>query len=211
MLTTRVEPIERDVAVIIGEEFSPQARSRHLADHARRAFVEADTINARIFGRVPASRTWVDNREGANLDSVRPDGQITREYDLVVEALEQIRVELRRTSPRLTGAYQESHALFADDVEVPIGAMPPIAQEYVLVSVAPYSRKLERLYSIYANAAAKRYAHGLKVRFTHRSVRGGAIGEWAARTGMTRQRRRMNRAQLQDWLTRQPAIVVTVR
>jgi hypothetical protein len=184
--------------------------SRQFAEFAQETFDEADAINESILGRKPSSQTFVDGREGAPLSSVKPTGIIVREYNLVPTALLEIRAMLKAISPRLTGRYQASHTLFADNVEVPEGAPVPIAERYVLVSTVPYARKIEKLFQVYRNIvrdASGKFGNSLKIRLGFESVRGGDVLVWARSTRMKHRRR----ANIEDWFTRQPAIIVTMR
>jgi hypothetical protein len=205
-----VEAIDKDIALIFSQDLSPEAMSRQFAEFAQETFDEADAINESILGRKPSSQTFVDGREGAPLSSVKPTGRIVREYQLVPDALSEIREMLRAISPRVTGRYQASHTLFADGVEIPEGSPIPIAERYVFASTVPYARKLERLYQVYANIAREasgRFGNTARITVGFESVRGGDVLSWARSTRMSH-RRRSNK---EDWFTRQPAIIVTVR
>lgn len=142
-VTTKVEPIDRDIELILREELSPQARSATMAQFARESLSEAQSTNRRILGRVPPHRTFVDGSEGGSIDRVRPDGVIVFEFELVTDLLRFIADELRAISPVRSGRYRASHTLFADGAEVPIGATIPIADEYVFLSDVIYARKIE--------------------------------------------------------------------
>jgi hypothetical protein len=209
-VSTRIESIDKDIALIFAQDLSPEAMSRQFAEFAQETFDEADVINESILGRKPTSQTFVDGREGAPPSSVKPTGRIVREYQLVPDALSTIRDMLRAISPRLTGRYRASHTLFADNVEVPEGAPVPIAERYALVSTVPYARKLEKLFEVYgdiARDASGKFGNSLKIKLGFESVRGGDVLAWARSTRM-KHRRRSN---VEDWFTRQPAIIVTMR
>ena len=138
-----VDPIDRDVKLIIDELLSPKAQSQQLAADAKLFLDEADETNRRILGRVPASKTWVDGSEGRPLESVKPDGVIVREYELVIDLLAEIASALRAISPVRSGRYQASHTLYADGREVPVNQVIPDASEYVFLSDVVYARKIE--------------------------------------------------------------------
>jgi hypothetical protein len=178
---TRVEPLDRDVKLIIDEMLSSAAQSAQFAAGAKQFLDEADDINRRVLGRVPRSHTFVDGSEGTPLASVKPDGVIVREYELVIDVLIFIADELRAASPvgrgpdkreGHPGFYKASHTLFADGTEVPAGGAIPDANEYVFLSDAPYTRKVEMRKTIYEMTAAKanaRFGNIAKTRFTWRS------------------------------------------
>jgi hypothetical protein len=208
-MPNKIESIDRDIALIFAQDLSPEAISLQFAELAQEALDETDAINESVIGRKPTSQTFVDGREGAPLSSVKPTGVIVREYQLVPDAIATIGDMLRAISPRLTGRYQASHTLFADGVEVPKGDPVPIAERYVFVSTVPYARKLEKLFQVYGKIAreASRFGNQVKVRLGFESVRGGDVLVWA-RSSRMKHRRRSN---VEDWFTRQPAIIVTVR
>lgn len=142
-VTTKVDPIDRDVQLMISEALSPQAQSRQFAEMAGAFIQEGDETNRRVLGRVPPRKTFVDGREGASLELVRPDGVIVAEWGLVGDILFKIAEELRKVSPVRSGRYQASHTLFADGTEVPVGKEIPQASQYVFLSDVVYSIKIE--------------------------------------------------------------------
>ena len=210
-VTTRIEPIERSIMLAIREGEPPAERGRRLAGYARQALAEAQEVNRRATGVVPPHSTYVDGRLGAPLESVKPDGVIVFEFDLLNDLFEWIGEMLVANSPVLTGRYASSHAFFADGVKVEPGADLPEAGEYAFVSTTPYSRKIERglspqapegVYEAVALLARRRFGNIASIRFSYRAlfaqVRGGDRHERAKR----------GRAPVAD---RFPAIVVTVR
>lgn len=183
-LTTKVDPINRDVALLINQALSPAARSQQFAEMARGFLAEADATNKAVLGRVPPSKTFVDGSEGASLDRVRPNGVIVREYQLIADLLVWIGEQLQRLSPVLTGRYRSSHSVFADGSEIQLGGRVPLASEYVFISVLPYARKIERgessqapqgVYEVVAAQARRRFGNVAKVGFAFRTALGGAI------------------------------------
>lgn len=198
-VTTKVQTIEidRDVGLIIDELLSPAAQSKQFAEMAQAALDDADNENRLVLGRVPPSQTWVDGREGAKLETVRPDGEIVREYELVNDVLLFISAELQAESPVAKrpdkreghpGLYRASHTLFADGTEVDAGAEIPQAQEYVFLNALPYSRKVERWFSVYestATKAARRFGNVAKIYLDWRAPAGGALmgGKAAGKSG----------------------------
>ena len=113
-LKTRVQPISRDLELFLSEDLGPKARSAMLAAFAAETIEEAKQQNKQVLGAVPPYEVFVDGREGAPLTSVKPDGVIRAEFELVNEALIWIYQQLETHSPRLTGQYASSHVLFAD-------------------------------------------------------------------------------------------------
>jgi hypothetical protein len=222
---TRIQPISRDVQLIVDELLSPAARSRQFAAAAREYLDDADNTNRQALGRVPRNTTYVDGRRGAALETVKPSGGvIIREYDLILDALLFVAELLRTTSPvgktgdrrpGHPGFYRASHTLYADGTEVPAGAPIPDAEEYVFLSTAPYARRLERRHTIYEKAASKansRFSNVARIKFGWRSpllsyVAGGA--NRAQRAALRNQPARQSAMRVER-STRVPAIIVSM-
>lgn len=189
MLSTKIEPIDRDIALIIDQELSPEARSAFLAEYAEEQIAEVRADNARVLGTVPAYETIVDGRRGAMPATVKPSGVIVAEYDLLLEMFAWIGAQLVTHSPRRSGRYAASHILLADGVEIdPNGAIPPAA-EYVFLSAQPYARKIEMglsaqapdgVYQAVTAVANRRFGNIARALFGYRELSSGAVSAWAA-------------------------------
>lgn len=180
---SRISSIFRDVEVLTRDLTSPEAKSRRLAEFAAERIAEARATNRQASGRDTPYKIVVDGRKGAPLASVRPDGVIVANFDLVRDVLEWIGEQLLRESPRLTGKYEQAHRLFVDGAAQILGAPIDAAEEYAFVNLAPYSRKIERgqsvqapdgVYQAVAVVAAKRFGNIARVRYSWRSVSGDA-------------------------------------
>jgi hypothetical protein len=224
MIRARIDPIERDIFFEAVEGLSPAGRSKALATVARESLVEADAINTRALGYTPPHTTTVDGASSENLDAVRPDGVISFDFaiGLQAEIIKWILATLKARSPVLTERYQKSHFLYADGEEVdsPDGIE---AAEWAIVSTVPYARKIERGLSrkapngVYDGAdgvaamAKARYSNIARIRFTFMSPIGGGtmLDQWAtahsSKTSPEKQRKQYERD------TRNPAIVITFR
>lgn len=219
-ISAKVDTIDRDIALrLVGDDAD---RSRQFAAYAREALVEAQEVNRQATGQVPPHETFVDGRRGAALETVKPDGTIVFEFDLLNDLFEWIGLTLMQHSPVLSGRYQDSHLFFADGVELDPGATLPQAQEYAFVNAQAYARKIERgqspqapdgVYEAVATLANRRFSNVARVRFGYRSLPAGAIGDWAKTTNMRANQNSRNRPgdKRFEWLTRQPAIVITLR
>lgn len=210
-VVTTVEPIERDIALLLDQELSPAAQARALAAFAKESIEEATQANRRALGREPAVRITVDGRAGAALETVKPNGEIVAEFEIVGDVLTWIAEQLAEHSPvgggerdRHPGQYRESHVLFADGALVAAGEAP-VAHEYVFVNLTAYARKIERgmssqapdgVYQVVASLARQRFGNMAKIEFNYRTPSGAAIvtGRAGNRSG-----------------GRNPAIVVTLR
>jgi hypothetical protein len=217
---TRVQPIDRDITLMLSEDLSPQAQSRALASFAQQQLQEAQEINARALGRVPRHETYVDGNPSSAIENVKPTGTIIFEFELVNDAILWIEQMLIQHSPERSSRYSRSHVLFADGVEVQFGAPVPDAKSYTFVNTQPYARKIERglsaqaksgVYEVVAVLASRRFGNVAKVRFSFVVPQFGAIHSWAAATSMKRRGRpNMKSGTRAEWLRRQPAILVTV-
>lgn len=214
----------KDITVFLNEALSPKAQSKALAEFAQQELKKAEEQDRRALGRVPSHTTTVDGRRDAPLESVKPNGLIVFEFELVGDLLRWIADQLETHSPRRTGAYAASHILLADG-NVADPQNPPLAQEYVFLSPLPYARPLERghsrqapdgIYQAVALLAQRRFSNQVSVEFTYRPAPGGSAARVAAfgkrtaylRPGL-RRRRNANRRFEKD--IRQPAIVVVPR
>lgn len=183
-LTARVQPIAQDLQFLLEDIVSPERRSAALAEFARQEIERASAINARILGRVPPARIFVDGREGVPLGTVSPRGIIVCDFQLVSELLEWIDLQLILHSPMKTGRYLKSHRLFADGQQIEIENTIPQADEYVFINIVPYARKIERgsstqapegVYQVVATLAQRRFGSMARITFSFRTAIGGGI------------------------------------
>jgi len=186
-VTARIQPISRDLELMMEASLGPKARSAMLAAYAAEAIADAAQQNKRALGVVPPYEVYVDGAEGAPLTSVKPDGVIRAEFGLGIlnEALLWINTQLQKHSPVLTGHYVSSHEFFADGREASINNIP-LAQEYTFVNTVPYARKIEGdksrrplspqapdgVYQVVAKLA-RRFGNIADISFTYQEVIGG--------------------------------------
>jgi hypothetical protein len=184
-LKTKLKPIDSDIEVLLAETLSPEARSKALAAFARKELKAAQEFNAAALGYTPTHTTAVDGRMGASEDSVKPDGRILYEFDLLNGVFAWIGEQLVKHAPFKSGRFMRSFLFFADDQVVAPGAALPEAHEYVFISTVPYARKLERGYSdqapdgvfeVVAKLAKNRYKGEATIRFSYRRVAENASG-----------------------------------
>jgi hypothetical protein len=181
----RVEPLDRDIAILIDETLSPKAQSAILALAARTARNEAIAINRAALGREPKYETFVDGRKGASLESVKPPpaGIIVFEFDVLLGVFAWIGEQLVQHSPVGDPPlhYHESHIFLADGRQVFPGETVPVASRYEFLNTVPYSRKIERgwspqapdgVYQVVAKLAQARLGNVARVRFVYRALAG---------------------------------------
>lgn len=191
----RIDPIAKDLAVIIDEELSPAAQSRALAAFARSTLQDAQAQNRAALGRTPAHRQYVDRREGADLESVRPSGVIVFEFDVAEDITAFILEELQRVSPVDSGDYKRAHMLFADGRQVLAGEKAPEAETFLFCNPLPYARRIEAgtmrmrvdgtsaVYQQAARAAQRRFGNMAAIKFTYTDPPFGGLSRKAARAG----------------------------
>lgn len=235
-VSIKVEPISRDIQLMMDEMLSPEARSQALASYAREQFAGAQAANRAALGREPDHDVYVDGARGVPPERVKPDGTIVYEFELLPALFGWIDLNLIMHSPVKSGRYRKSHVFLADGQVVDPNAPLPDETEFVYINTQPYARKIERgqskqspagVYQAVATLAAKRFGNVASIKFTYRVPLFGEIDAWANKTSMTRIRRRspaasgkrrrprpvrpMEAAKRAEWLRRQPAIVVRLR
>jgi hypothetical protein len=145
---------------------------------------------------------FVDGVRGAALQTVKPNGIIVAEFELVTDVLRYIGEQLVLNSPVDTRRYEQSHKLFADGVEIEPSSQILTADEYVFINTVPYARKIERglspqapdgVYQAVATMAKRRFSRVARISFSYRGLIGGFVAGGPAG----------NRSD-----TRQPAIIV---
>jgi hypothetical protein len=218
-MPSRVDPIEKDIDLLIRQDLSPEAQSRVLAEFALDTLAEAEAKNAEVLGHPVRHETFVDGREGAAEETVRPSGTIVYEFELVEEIFAWIDEQLLSHSPvggsgdRHSGLYRRSHIFYADDEEADPLAPPPGIRIGTFVNAVPYARKIEEgespqqpdgVYEVVTHLAARRFGNIAKIVFAYRGVvEGQSIVPAAKRSAVARAQNKS--------AVRYPAIVVTVR
>lgn len=190
-IVTKVEPIDKDIAVIISETLSPAAQSAQIASGARAALKEGEEINRMVLGRIPPHKTFVDGSEGGSEDRVAPEGVIVYEFQLLGDIFNFIADQLKLRAPvgsgkdQHPGLYKSSFTFFADFTEVDVGGtIPANADEYIFLSTVPYSRKIEQgqskqapdgVFQAVAALAQSRFGNQARVSFVYRSPMGRSL------------------------------------
>lgn len=226
-VTTRFAALDRDIELLLSPAKSPEERSKALAEFAASEIAAASKQNDAAAGHQVPYDVAVDGSKGAALTAVKPDGRISAEWagGLQGGVIDWIWQEVLLASPRLTGAYIASHRLLADGVEVTTPDPSLEADEWIVTTTVPYARKLEGMsgkrpplsaqaphgiYQVVAEEAKRRYGNLAAIKFSARSVEGGSLADWASRTKLSSKGHASSRHR-RDWLTRQPAIVISFR
>jgi hypothetical protein len=195
MLEFKIEPIQRDITVLL-DALSPSEAGKQFASLAAGHIADAKRRNREILGREPKSTTYVNGQAGVELENVGIQGVIFTEFELVTDILVFIANMLEKFSPvgqgrdrrpGHPGLFKRSHVLFADSVEIDLetpALIPQIlsADEYVFINTLPYARKIEHglsrqapdgVYQAVANIARRRYSRVASIVFSYRTVFGG--------------------------------------
>ncbi|WP_132254734.1 hypothetical protein [Methylobacterium segetis] len=218
--SVRLDPVARDIGLMLDDTLSPNAQAALLAEAAREALGEAQDTNRQALGYVPEHETFVDGARREDLTNLTPRRTVLFEFKLLTDIVAWIDEQLILHSPVRTERYARSHVWFADDVEFDASLTPPPAEQYVVLNAQPYARKIERgqsaqapagVYEGVATLAKRRFGNVAYVGFGYRSFPGGAIGKWAQMASAERLARNVRGGRVgarQDWLTRQPAIIL---
>lgn len=220
-LKTRLDQVGLTRDVLVAAGLAPAGQAKMFQQAAREIISATDQRNARALGHTPPKVISVDQSRGAAIENAKANSTIFVEYELIETALSAIGEMLVRHSPVRSGRFQSSWVLFAEGVAVEPGSIPSAADEYAFLSSMPYARKIERGLSpqapegvadVVAALAKRRWENIANIRFSFRSFPAGAVGAWA-QTGsaraMAKTIRRGNSAGHHEWLTRQPAVVIT--
>ncbi|MCM5556285.1 hypothetical protein [Pleomorphomonas sp. JP5] len=225
MVRTRIDALDRDVSLIIDEELSPEAQSRHVAAMARQLRDEAAATNRALTGQEPTWTTTVDGRAGATEETVKVPGRIDYDFDAGSDVVAYVVGLIAKTAPKRSGRYAKSLAVYADGVEVERVGGTLDAEEIIVVSTVAYARKIERgrkgyapggVFEGVAAMAMSRYGNMASIKFTFASPLGGGthLEAWASKTKQTRKRFQGGgkaEAGRIAWNRRNPAILIRMR
>ena len=225
MVRTRIDALDRDISLIIAEELSPEAQSRHVAAMARQLRDEAAATNRALTGQEPTWTTTVDGRAGAAEETVKVPGRIDYDFDAGSDVVAYVVGLIAKTAPKRSGRYAKSVAIYADGVEVETIGGTLDAEEIVVVSTVAYARKIERgrkgyapggVFEGVAAMAMSRYGNMASIKYTFASPLGGGthLEAWASRTKQTRKRFQGGgkaEAGRAAWNRRNPAISIRMR
>ena len=212
---TKLQSLDRDVQFALSSDLSPQAVSAAIAQFAREEIAAADAQNEEALGRHIDHNTFVDGVPGSDLERVRPDGTIVATWTLTNDVVREVWAMVLAHVPIRSGQFRLSQRMYADGEEVDDPTDPPAAEEYVITSIAPYARKIERgesqqapngVYQGIAAICAARFGNIAKIRFSYSNPIGGdtSLAKWA-----TKRKARSIRQHLAD--TRQPSITISFR
>lgn len=216
---SRIATFDRDIELLVADTISTDARQKQLVAFAQEELAAAQRRNQAVLGRVPEHVTIVDGVRGAPVEVVKSDGTVVYEFRLIETALAQIAAMLFKASPVKSGRFRASTILFADGTETDVNNPAP-ATEYAFVNAQPYARKIERglspqapegVFHGVAVLASRRYGNMAKISFGYRSLPDDAVGAWAQTPkakALARRVRGGNPARHEDWLTRQPAVII---
>ena len=160
------------------------ASSKDLAAFAKREHGKIMRADPR-----PSSfRRFVDGREGAPEEAVKPFGVIEYHYQRLSEVVQFAMETLFDLSPVLSGRYRHSHTIFVNGVAVSdLKSWKPTDGEIYIVNPLPYARKIElgkqkmrvpgsdKVYQQAAQIVKRRFGNIAAVKFTYRPVSDGSF------------------------------------
>lgn len=130
---------EQVIRLTMAQVKPPEVQKLHAA-LARKGLAEH---MARLpAGARPQVRTIVDGRIGASEDSVQPYGLIRYEFTQLGEVAQAALAAVLERVPRKSGTYHKSWFVMVDGKPVAPDAIPLAADEVIIVSDEPYSRRL---------------------------------------------------------------------
>jgi hypothetical protein len=191
----------RSVKLFVSQHLTPQAQSAALASYAR-----ADVARLQNARRAPLDYTiFVDGREGAAPETVKPQGTIVYRFNGLAEAVAFALGFCIARSPFRTGRYRKSWFLLvdgrawnADFRDIPAGS------EVYIVNTQPYHRKLEMTGGLQRSTtrlcadALRKRSPGLMVSHDFLELPGGpAPAPYRMRGGVV-SRRRFQRARMSN-------------
>lgn len=140
-----------------------------------------------------ATVVYVDGRQGAALEAVRPFGTILAEFSYLGHVAEAAIRILRETSPVDEGEYQDTHSIYVDGAMVSDHTAIGEARRFVVTNDLPYARVIEigigrlvpwskqpqvpreGVYKAAAAALRREFRHVADIGFTWVGVDGGAM------------------------------------
>lgn len=145
--------------VVFNGMASGERRAAIMAQEAQRLLEETRATNAQILGRVPNFRQFIDGREGAAFEDVRPGGVIRVQFDVVTEVARFVVAILNAVSPYDPTPdgqphYRDRHFVIVDDVIVdfPYTEVETF-DRMLIINDRVYSNFLEARYAVYESLA----------------------------------------------------------
>jgi hypothetical protein len=202
------------------------ARQGTLEDTRQIVIATAKRAHAKVMATDPVPVTFtrlVDGHPGEE-ESVKPNGVILYNYPRIAIVAEYALDTLRKLSPVLSGDYVRGHILFLNGNAVDPDALLAWKEgdEVAISNIAPYTRKIEvgamtmrvpgtdHVYQQAEQIVNAKYGNVARTRLIFRPLYGGgtALEKWAAGTSLTSGSRRPGSKGYEDWVRRQPALLI---
>lgn len=134
--TKTAQLFEKNIRFALQDVFPPEFQKRHaeFARQVKQAYLKQHSVP-------PAVETFVDGRNGADENSVKPYGLIRYEFFHLAGMGQMMLETARAESPTASGKYRDSWFLMVDGKRT--NEIPADAKEIVLTNDQPYHRKLE--------------------------------------------------------------------
>lgn len=177
----RVQSVRR--AFTLARESTLEATQRMLVATAKRE-------HGRVMGTEPRPTSFtrfVDGKQGAPEDAVRPDGVIVYTYPRLTHVAQYAMEALFDLSPVLSGEYRVAHTLFLNGQAVENLRNYKRGDDVVITNSVPYARKIDlgvmtmrvpgtsRVYEQAVRLVNARYGNVAKVLFAWRGIVGGRV------------------------------------
>lgn len=144
MATSRLQSLRQTLTVKWPGEINEAARE-HLIKVARKGITQIKMEQtARAGGISPNVRTYANNPNNANIDSVKLPGPIVANFDYRTEIALFTQSTLEKLSPIQSGAYVQAHLIWVNGA--PVDMLPSelkLNDQVMLANPLPYSRRLE--------------------------------------------------------------------
>lgn len=180
-----------------GTQIFMAAAQATIADTQKALVSLAKREHARVMATDPRPTRftrYVDGRQGAAEETVKPDGIIRYVYPRLDEVVQFAMETLFDLSPVLSGKYRMSHTIFVEGRAV--GDLKDYRGGEVAISnFVPYARKIElgimnmrvegssKVYFQAAERVRKRFGNSATVHFTYRPIMGGTFVEARGKRG----------------------------
>lgn len=180
-----------------GTQIFMTAAQATIADTQKALVALAKREHARVMATDPRPARftrYVDGRQGAAEETVKPDGVIRYVYPRLDEVVQFAMETLFDLSPVLSGKYRMSHTLFVEGRAVS-DLRDYRGGEVAISNFVPYARKIElgimnmrvegssKVYFQAAAAIKQRFGNSATVRFTYRPIAGGTFVEARGKRG----------------------------
>lgn len=181
---------------------------------------KAKLLHQDIMGAPPQPLGFVrhvDGKKNAPEESVKPGGVIVYDYNRLDQVAEAALDTLRQLSPADSGDYARSHMILLNGTPVDSLKGWKSGDTITISNPLPYTRKIElgrkgyrahgNVYEKAERILARRFGNQASIYFAYRQAPPGDIHSWASTSKLSHQGHASGNTR-QEWLTRQPTLVI---